>query len=88
MSNFELKVNSITTVNAPNIKLGSENFVNDDSLLIKAIRCACYILNLIVQVCFEDSSMSNCNKKIWYYCKRAHASLLIRQILSEQTFIT
>jgi hypothetical protein len=89
MKKFEVKVNSITTDNAPNVVLAAEKLVNEDqSLPIKAIRCACHILNLIVQFGYDDALMSDCNKKIWYYCKRVHGSSLIKQFLSDQTSIT
>ena len=56
MKKFEIKVNSITTDNAPNIVLAAENLENEDqSLPIKALRCACHILNLIVQVGYDDA---------------------------------
>ncbi len=86
---FEIKVNSITTDNAPNIVLAAENLENEDqSLLIKALRCACHILNLIVQVGYDDALMSDCNKKIRYFCKRVHGSSLIKQYVSDQTNMT
>jgi hypothetical protein len=89
MKKFEIKVNSITTDNAPNIVLAAEKLVNEDqSLQIKAIRCACHLLNSIVQVGYDDAKMSDCNKKIRYYCKRVHGSSLIKQFLSDQTSIT
>ena len=89
MAKFEIKVNAITTDNAPNMRLAADNLQNDDdSLLIKAIRCACHILNLIVQVGFEDTSMRDCNRKIRYYCKRVHGSSVIKQFVSDQTLTT
>ena len=74
----EIKVNSITTDKAPNKVLAAENFENDDQSRIKALRCACHILNLIVQVGYDDSLLSDCNKKIRYYCKRVHGSSHIK----------
>ena len=89
MKKFEIKVNSITTDNAPNIVLAAEKLLNEDqSLTIKALRCACHILNLIVQVGYDDALMSDCNNKIRYYCKRVHGSSLIKQFISDQTNIT
>ena len=89
MKKFEIKVNSITTDNAPNIVLAAEKLFNEDqSLPIKALRCACHILNLIVQVGYDDALMSDCNNKIRYYCKRVHGSSLIKQFISDQTNIT
>jgi hypothetical protein len=89
MKKFEIKVNSITTDNAPNIVLAAEKLLNEDqSLPIKALRCACHILNLIVQVGYDDALMSDCNNKIRYYCKRVHGSSLIKQFISDQTNIT
>ena len=89
MKKFEIKVNSITTDNAPNIVLAAEKLLNkDQSLPIKALRCACHILNLIVQVGYDDALMSDCNNKIRYYCKRVHGSSLIKQFISDQTNIT
>ena len=60
----------------------------DQSFPIQAIRCACHILNLIVQVGYDDALMSDCNKKIRYYCKRVHGCSLIKQFVSDQTCIT
>ena len=89
MKKFEIKVNSITTDNAPNIVLAAEKLLNEDqSLPIKALRCACHILNLIVQVGYDDALMSDCNNKIRYYCNRVHGSSLIKQFISDQTNIT
>ena len=89
MKKFEIKVNSVTTDNAPNIVLAAENLVNEDQYLpIKALRCACHILNLIVQVGYDDALMSECNKKIRYFCKRVHGSSLIKQYVSDQTNMT
>lgn len=89
MIKFKIKVNSITTDNAPNIVLAAEKLLNEDeSLPIKAIRCACHILNLVVQIGYDDASMSDCNRKIRYYCKRVHGSSLIKQFVSDQTILT
>ena len=88
MMKFEIKVNSITTDNAPNLVLAAENLENDDQSTIKALRCACHILNLIVQVGYDDALFSDCNKKIRYYCKRIHGSSHIKQFVSDQTNMT
>ena len=84
MKKFEIKVNTITTDNAPNIVFAADNLLNENETLpIKAIRCACHILNLIVQVGYDDASMSDCNRKIRYYYKRVHSSSLIKQFVSD-----
>ena len=71
------------------IVLAAEKLLNEDqSLPIKVLRCACHILNLIVQVGYDDALMSDCNNKIRYYCKRVHGSSLIKQFISDQTNIT
>ncbi len=89
MKKFEIRVNAITTDNAPNIVLAADCLLNENETLpIKAIRCACHILNLIVQIGYDDGSMSDCNRKIRYYCKRVHGSSLIKQFVSDQTTIT
>ena len=89
LKKFEITVNTITTDNAPNIVFAADNLLNENETLpIKAIRCACHILNLIVQVGYDDASMSDCNRKIRYYCKRVHSSSLIKQFVSDQKIIT
>ena len=64
------KVNSITTDNAPNMTKATReiNDSEDDLLNIKPIRCACHIINQIVQAAFEEESMNKSNQKIRYYC--------------------
>jgi hypothetical protein len=37
------------------------------------IRCAAHIINLIVQIGFEEPVMSTANEKIRYYCKKIMA---------------
>ena len=89
MKKFEIKVNTITTDNAKNIVLTADNLLNENGTLpIKAIRCACHILNLIVQVGYDDALMSDCNRKIRYYCKRVHSFSFIKQFVYDQTIIT
>ncbi len=81
---YQIRVNAITTDKAPNIVLAADCLLNEnETLLIKAISCACHILNL-----HDDGSMRDCKRKIRYYCKRVHGSSLIKQFVSDQTTIT
>jgi hypothetical protein len=60
MKKFEIRVNAITTNNASNIVLAADCLLNENETLpIKAIRRVCHILNLIVQIGYDDGSMSD-----------------------------
>jgi hypothetical protein len=50
----------------------SEMCDTDNDFYIKSIRCACHIINLIVQIAFDEKSLDKANKKIRYFCKRVH----------------
>ena len=60
-------VHSITSDNSPNMtKALSEINDSDDDFNIKLITCAYHIINLIVQVAFDEEKLANANKKIRY----------------------
>jgi hypothetical protein len=90
ISKFEIKINSITSDNAPNminaIKCYPEN--EYDLFPIKLIRCAAHIINLIVQICFRDSVLNEANGKIRYFCKRVHGSSVLSQFMADQFSFT
>ena len=87
--NIVTKVHSITSDNAPNMtKALSEINDSDADFYIKPIRCACHIINLIVQVAFDEDTLENANKKIRYYCKRVHGSSVLKQYLSGQKLLS
>ncbi len=52
------------------------------------IRCAAHIINLIVQIGFEEPVMRTANEKIRYYCKKIHGSSVHRQYMAGQTLHT
>ena len=88
MKKFEIKVNTITTDNAPNIVLAADNLLNENETLpIKAIRCACHILNLIVQFGYDDASMSDLIEKLNIIAKEfIHLRLLNNLYLIKQSY--
>ena len=61
---------------------------SDGDFYLKPIRCGCHIINLIVQVAFDEEKLTNANKTIRYYCKRVHGSSVLKQFLSGQTLLS
>ena len=83
-------MNSCTIDNAPNIINAVKTYSDyeDGSTKVILIRCAAHIINLIVQIGFEEPVMSTANEKIRYFCKKIHGSLVHRQCMADQTLHT
>jgi len=59
-------------------------FVCDNTRIIH-VRCACDVINLIVQSALNEDAITNSIEKLRYFCKKIHASSKLKEQLKEQT---
>ena len=87
---FEIRINSCTIDNAPNIIIAMKTLSasEDESTSVTLIRCAAHIINWVFQIGFEDPVHKNENEKFRYFCKKVHGSSVLRQYMADETAIT
>ncbi len=86
MSQYEIvdKVLSITTDNASNMICAMSIFSVDNPTIVH-IRCACHVINLIVQSALKEGEITNSIEKLRYFCKKIHSSSKLKEQLMQQT---
>jgi len=75
---------TITTDNASNMVSAMNLFVCEHPRIVH-IRCACHVINLIVQSALNAGEITNSIEKLRYFCKKIHASSKLKEQLKEQT---
>lgn len=75
---------TITTDNASNMILAMTLFAGDHPRIVH-VRCACHVINLIVQSALKEGEITSSVEKLRYFCKKIHSSSKLKEQLKQKT---